>query len=96
MCGIYSKFGHLSFTRTKYLEISKRLRHRGPDWNGIYMDEHSVICHERLSIVGVDDGSQPLVSDDGNIILSVNNTCIIANQKVLKSIHKDFSQLLGN
>ena len=72
MCGIYSKFGHLSFTRTKYLEISKRLRHRGPDWNGIYMDEHSVICHERLSIVGVDDGSQPLVSDDGNIILSVN------------------------
>jgi len=36
------------------------------------MDNNSVICHERLSIVGVDDGSQPLVSDDGNIILSVN------------------------
>ena len=69
MCGIFSKFGHLSFSRTKYLEISKKLRHRGPDWNGIYMEENSVICHERLSIVGVDDGSQPLVSEDGNIIL---------------------------
>ena len=72
MCGFFSKFGHLSFSRTKYLEISKKLRHRGPDWNGIYMEEKSVICHERLSIVGVDDGSQPLVSEDGNIILSVN------------------------
>lgn len=72
MCGIFGCFGNLPYTRSKFLEISKKLRHRGPDWNGIYMDEHCAICHERLSIVGVGDGSQPIVSEDGNIILSVN------------------------
>ena len=72
MCGIFGCFGYLPYTRSDFLEISKKLRHRGPDWNGIYIDNHCAICHERLSIVGVGDGSQPIVSDDGNIILSVN------------------------
>ena len=84
MCGIYSKFGNTPFSRTKYLEISKKIRHRGPDWNGIYMDDNCVICHERLSIVGVGDGSQPLVSDDGSIILSVNGE--IYNYKELYDV----------
>ncbi len=84
MCGIYSKFGNLTFTRTKYLEISKKIRHRGPDWNGIYMNDDSVICHERLSIVGVGDGSQPLISEDESIILSVNGE--IYNYKELYDV----------
>ena len=84
MCGIYASFGKLCFGRIKYLEISKKIRHRGPDWNGIYMNENCVICHERLSIVGVEDGSQPLVSKDGNIILSVNGE--IYNYKELFNV----------
>ena len=70
MCGIFSVFGKLKHTRIHYLDYSKKIRHRGPDWNGIYMSDNAVVCHERLSIVGVNDGSQPIVVDD--IILSIN------------------------
>jgi asparagine synthase (glutamine-hydrolysing) len=70
MCGIFSVFGTIKYNRNHYLEYSKKLRHRGPDWNGIYKSENAVVCHERLSIVGVNDGSQPIVVDD--IILSIN------------------------
>lgn len=82
MCGIFSLLldrpsiedNKLSQNRNYYLEISKKIRHRGPDWNGIYIDDENevLICHERLSIVGVDNGSQPIVSPDGNLVLSVN------------------------
>ena len=72
MCGIFSVLGKIDRDRNYYLEHSKLLRHRGPDWNGIYMDKNTVICHERLSIVGVNDGSQPLTIDDDNYILSIN------------------------
>ena len=67
MCGISAFIGNnntenVSDKRKMFLELSKRIRHRGPDWNGIYMNDSSkiVICHERLSIVGVDSGSQPI------------------------------------
>jgi len=86
MCGIFAVYGNgksASFLaqREKFLECSKKLRHRGPDWNGIYLNEatKSVICHERLSIVDVEHGAQPLQgngvdnhSDYANIVLSVN------------------------
>ena len=82
MCGIFSLLlerpalndNKLSQNRNYYLDISKKIRHRGPDWNGIYIDDDNnvLICHERLSIVGVDNGSQPIVSRDGNLVLSVN------------------------
>ena len=72
MCGIFGTFGVLPYTRQQFFRKSKKLRHRGPDWNGIFMDEFCAICHERLSIVGVGDGSQPIISSDGNIVLSVN------------------------
>jgi len=77
MCGILAYFGvdknqiiTESF-RSKFLELSKLLRHRGPDWNGIYTNNKNVIiAHERLSIIGVDNGSQPIIYD--GIVLSIN------------------------
>ena len=79
MCGILGLIGNNitiidDETRKKYLELSKLIRHRGPDWNGIYINEEKkvIIAHERLSIVGVENGSQPLIDETGNIILSIN------------------------
>ena len=75
MCSILGIFElkgrHLAY-RELALELSGRLRHRGPDWTGIYSDQNAVIAHERLSIVDVDSGSQPLVSRDGNLFLAAN------------------------
>ena len=53
------------------LQMAKKLRHRGPDWSGIYADEQVIIAHERLAIVDIKRGAQPLRSDSG-AILSVN------------------------
>ena len=95
MCGIFGVVGdsenlpsNYSHLRKRYLELSKRVRHRGPDWNGIYIDESNnvFICHERLSIVGVEHGSQPIIdtdTDTDNYILSVNGE--IYNHKELYS-----------
>jgi asparagine synthase (glutamine-hydrolysing) len=88
MCGICGFVGNKSYsdeqetTRKRFLELSKRIRHRGPDWNGIYNDNENniIICHERLSIVGVDHGSQPIIDND-EYILSVNGE--IYNHKQL-------------
>ncbi len=48
------------------LEMSKKLRHRGPDWSGIYSSERAILAHERLAIVGLNSGAQPLYSPDKN------------------------------
>jgi len=53
-------------------QLAKRLRHRGPDWSGLYQDRHVVLAHERLAIVGVDSGAQPLVDADSGAVLAVN------------------------
>ncbi len=52
--------------------MSKRIRHRGPDWSGIYQGRTAVLCHERLSIVDPQSGRQPLFSSDGKQVLAVN------------------------
>ncbi|KAJ3191132.1 asparagine synthetase [Irineochytrium annulatum] len=49
-----------------------RIRHRGPDWSGVRISGKNILCHERLAIVGVDSGAQPLTNEDGTVILSVN------------------------
>jgi asparagine synthase (glutamine-hydrolysing) len=54
------------------LDMSKRIRHRGPDWSGIYSGERTILCHERLSIVDPESGGQPLYSPDRTMILAVN------------------------
>ena len=73
MCGIFALFGNsntenLDNMRNYYLNLSKKLRHRGPDWNGIYISDNVTICHERLSIVGVEQGSQPINDNDNRAI----------------------------
>lgn len=75
MCGIVGAFEikqSLSEIRPQVLEMSKRIRHRGPDWSGIYSSEKSVLAHERLAIVDPKSGSQPLYSPDGQVVLAVN------------------------
>ncbi|KAJ7156033.1 hypothetical protein C8R43DRAFT_420736 [Mycena crocata] len=74
MCGIFAVHGleKPGNDRARFIACSKRLRHRGPDWSGCFVGTDGILVHERLAIVGVDTGAQPLLSQDGNIILTVN------------------------
>ena len=76
MCGIVAIYNNQSKfdkdIRAKSLSMSKKVRHRGPDWSGIYISEHAVLAHERLSIVDIKSGKQPLISTDGNLVLTIN------------------------
>ena len=65
------------------LEMSKKLRHRGPDWSGIYSSDRAILAHERLAIVGLNSGAQPLFSSDKKHILAVNGE--IYNHKELRA-----------
>lgn len=58
--------------RAQLLEMSRKIRHRGPDWSGVYTGDNAILSHERLAIVDPMSGKQPLVSTDGNVILAVN------------------------
>lgn len=75
MCGIITVFetrGEENQLRPEVLKMSKKIRHRGPDWSGIYCGENAILAHERLSIVDPESGGQPLKTDDGKVILAVN------------------------
>lgn len=76
MCGIVGAFKLKPFSseklRPQVLEMSKRIRHRGPDWSGIFTSEKAILAHERLAIVDPISGSQPLFSPDGTVVLAVN------------------------
>lgn len=75
MCGIVSIFNIQEQTpelRQKALRMSQKIRHRGPDWSGIYTGGSAILCHERLSIVDPESGKQPLFSPDKKQVLSVN------------------------
>ncbi|GAN07107.1 asparagine synthetase [Mucor ambiguus] len=85
MCGIFAVYnyqGDIEAYRQRALYLSKKIRHRGPDWSGCYTVKNHILCHERLAIVGVGSGAQPIVSDDEDIILSVNGE--IYNHKQLR------------
>ena len=69
--------------RAQVLEMSKRIRHRGPDWSGVYTGNNAILSHERLSIVDPLSGKQPLVSDDEKIILAANGE--IYNHKEIRA-----------
>jgi asparagine synthase (glutamine-hydrolysing) len=69
--------------RNQVLQMSKKLRHRGPDWSGIYCGEKAIIAHERLSIVDPSSGKQPLYSKDKKLVLGVNGE--IYNHRQLRS-----------
>ena len=75
MCGIVSIFNIKQQThelRDKALRMSQKIRHRGPDWSGIYCGGSAILAHERLSIVDPESGGQPLFSPDRKQVLAVN------------------------
>ena len=75
MCGIVSIFNIKKQTpalREKALRMSQKIRHRGPDWSGIYCGGSAVLAHERLAIVDPESGGQPLFSPDRKQVLAVN------------------------
>ncbi|MGV8959475.1 MAG: asparagine synthase B [Stenotrophomonas sp.] len=88
MCSIFGIFGlqpgdDLQALRRQALEQSQRQRHRGPDWSGVYVDAGAILVHERLAIVDPAGGSQPLLSEDGQLALAVNGE--IYNHRQLKA-----------
>ncbi len=75
MCGIVCAFDFKKSAqelRPQLLEMSKKIRHRGPDWSGIYCGDKAILAHERLAIVDPQSGQQPLFSKDGKLVLAVN------------------------
>jgi asparagine synthase (glutamine-hydrolysing) len=75
MCGFVGAFElkqNAQELRPQVLKMAKKIRHRGPDWSGIYCGEKAILAHERLSIVDPTSGSQPLFSPDGSCVLAVN------------------------
>ena len=75
MCGIAGIFNIQSQTpelRNKALKMAQKIRHRGPDWSGIYVGGSAILAHERLSIVDPESGGQPLYSPDRKQVLAVN------------------------
>ena len=75
MCGIVCAFDlkqDAESLRPQLLEMSKRIRHRGPDWSGIYKSENAILGHERLAIVDPASGKQPLYNEDQSLVLAAN------------------------
>ncbi|HNP47215.1 MAG TPA: asparagine synthase B [Bacteroidia bacterium] len=94
MCGIVAVFevkNKASVLRPQVLDMSKKIRHRGPDWSGIFSDEHVLMAHERLAIVDPQSGGQPLYSEDKNLILAVNGE--IYNHQELRKELNDYTFL---
>ena len=90
MCGIVSIFNIREQTpalRQKALQMSGKLRHRGPDWSGIYCGGTAILAHERLAIVDPESGRQPLFSPDKKQVLAVNGE--IYNHQDIRSRYRD-------
>ncbi len=98
MCGIIGAFDLKTDTQTlrpTVLEMSKKVRHRGPDWSGIYCGEKAIIAHERLSIVDPESGGQPLYSKDKKLILGVNGE-IYNHHKIRKQYEGKYEFQTGS
>ncbi|MBK9335408.1 MAG: asparagine synthase B [Lewinellaceae bacterium] len=88
MCGFIGLFGsndNSGLLREQVLAMSKKLRHRGPDWSGVFSCERAILSHERLAIVDPASGGQPLFTQDRKVVLAVNGE--IYNHR---SIRKQF------
>ena len=86
MCGIVCAFNLKSNNdeiRSNVLKMSQKVRHRGPDWSGIYSSKNAILAHERLAIVDPTSGKQPILSEDGLKVIAVNGE--IYNHKNLKN-----------
>ena len=97
MCGIVSIFNIQEQTpelRQKALRMSQKIRHRGPDWSGIYCGGSAILAHERLSIVDPESGKQPLFSPDKKEVLAVNGE--IYNHQNIRKTYSNYSFQTGS
>lgn len=97
MCGITAIFNIQEQTpelRQKALKMSQKIRHRGPDWSGIYTGSTAILCHERLSIVDPESGRQPLFAPDKKQVLAVNGE--IYNHQYIRHEFKDYNFQTGS
>lgn len=94
MCGIIGVFelgGRSAALRPEVLDMSRKVRHRGPDWSGIYSSEKAILAHERLAIVDPKSGKQPLLNKNQNLVLSINGE--IYNHRELRQLTPDYEYL---
>ena len=97
MCGIVCALNSkepLKSLRPKVLAMSKKLRHRGPDWSGIFSDTNAILSHERLAIVDPSSGKQPLVNFDGNLVLAANGE--IYNHRNIRKLTPNYTYKTGS
>jgi len=93
MCGILGIFNlqqDVETLRPQALNMSKKQRHRGPDWSGIFTCKDAILVHERLSIVDPTSGKQPLFSTDGTLALAVNGE-IYNHRQLKKELNKPYT-----
>jgi asparagine synthase (glutamine-hydrolysing) len=93
MCGIVCAFDLKQSSeklRQELLEMSKNLRHRGPDWSGVYSSSQAIMVHERLAIVDPTSGKQPLISPSGDLVLAANGE--IYNHRELRAPYESSYQ----
>ncbi len=98
MCGIVSIFNiqeQSAEMREQALRMSGKIRHRGPDWSGIYCDGTAILAHERLSIVDPESGGQPLFSSDRKQVLAVNGE-IYNHQDIRRAYHDSYTFSTGS
>ncbi|CAL2083222.1 asparagine synthase B [Tenacibaculum sp. 190524A02b] len=95
MCGIVCAFDLKEKTevlRPQLLEMSKKIRHRGPDWSGIYSNDKAIMAHERLAIVDPTSGQQPLFSEDKRFVLAANGE-IYNHKEIRKELKQEHTFL---
>ncbi len=95
MCGIVCAFNikqPVDELRPQILNLSKKIRHRGPDWSGIYSNDNAILAHERLAIVDPASGRQPLYSKDGKLVLAVNGE-IYNHQEIRRRLEGSYEFL---
>lgn len=95
MCGIVCTFDikkPVEESRAQLLKMSAKLRHRGPDWSGIFSCHNTIMAHERLAVIDPASGKQPLLSKDGKLVLAVNGE--IYNHRSIRARYKDSHEFL--
>ena len=94
MCGFVGIFdiedGKAPILRKQLLAMSRKIRHRGPDWSGVFEGEHALLAHERLAIIDPLSGKQPLYSPDGRYVLAVNGE-IYNHQELRETLCADYA-----
>ncbi|KAH9839646.1 Asparagine synthetase [glutamine-hydrolyzing] 2 [Teratosphaeria destructans] len=90
MCGIFACHCHpqIDKFRSTAIRMGKQVKHRGPDWSGNHTANNTILVHERLSIVGIDTGAQPILNEQGDIALAVNGE--IYNHKILRKQYRQY------